>query len=213
MYGISLQKYFKKSMKPIQTAVALITLTSALEIGGGVSAFGYAPSTVRETFPWPQNRPILSSDTLFEEGVKKQEQEDYRGAIVAYTEFLKANPDFAEAYNNRGFSKAMLKDLQGALQDFDRAISLAPTSADAYNARGNVNAMAGNLSASIGDFNHAIRYNRNFADAYYNRGISRHGLGDRNGAKSDLGRAAKLFQQQQDLGGYQQAQEWMDKLK
>jgi tetratricopeptide (TPR) repeat protein len=199
-----------KSMKPIQMAVTLIALTSAFELGTANAALRYSPQAALE-----QSRvaPVPASANLLEEGMKKQEQEDYAGAIAIYTEFLKTHPTRIEAYSNRGFSKAMLNDLKGAMIDFDRAIELSPHNADAYNGRGNVNAMAGNLTASIRDFNRAIRCNRSFADAYYNRAISRHGIGDRYGAKVDLSQAAKLFRQQQDLGGYQQAREWIDKLK
>ena len=209
-------------MKPIQAAVALIALTSAFEFGRAEYALGYTPKpALGKQLAQSQVSTIPAIADLFEEGVKKQEQEDYAGAIADYTEFLKTHPvggaspveNRLDAYSNRGFAKAMLNDLPGAIMDFDRAIELAPDRADAYNARGNVNAMAGNLTASIRDFNRAIRCDRSFADAYYNRAISRHGIGDRPGAKSDLSRAAKLFQQQQDIGGYQQAREWIDKLK
>jgi tetratricopeptide (TPR) repeat protein len=201
-------------MKFIQTAVTLIALTSVFDVGTA-SAAGYPlkDTVVAQRLEKSQVLPTPASSSLFEEGMKKQEHEDYAGAISLYTEFLKTHPDHLEAYSNRGFARAMLEDLRGALSDFDRAIALAPNNADVYNGRGNVNAMAGNLSASIRDFNRSIRYDRNFADAYYNRAISRHGLGDRRGARSDLSRAAKLFQQQQDIGGYQQAREWIDKLK
>jgi tetratricopeptide (TPR) repeat protein len=200
-------------MKFIQMAITLIALTSAFELGRSASALG---STLTITVAQHVETFQVTSTTtgnLFEQGQKKQEHEDYAGAISLYTEFLKSHPDHLEAYSNRGFAKAMSEDLRGALSDFDRAVALAPNNADVYNGRGNVNAMAGNLSASIRDFNLSIRYDRNFADAYYNRAISRHGLGDRRGARSDLSRAAKLFQQQQDIGGYQQAREWIDKLK
>ena len=205
-------------MKSIQTAVTLIALTSVFELSRVESALGYAPKVQIEQL---KIMPILASPNLLEEGAKKQEQEDYPGAIADYTEFLNTHAvggafpveHRVEAYSNRGFSKAMLDDLTGAIQDFDRAIELAPHSADAYNARGNVNAMAGNSAQSIRDFNRAIRCNRDFADAYYNRAIGRHDLGDRQGAKVDFNQAAKLFQQQKDLGGYQQAREWIIKLK
>jgi tetratricopeptide (TPR) repeat protein len=198
-------------MKFIQTAITLIALTSALEFTKAASA-SELTRTVAQRIGTSQ---VISNPVgnLFEEAQKKQDREDYPGAIALYTEFLKTHPDHLEAYSNRAFARAMSEDLSGALSDFDRAIALAPNNADAYNGRGNVNAMAGNLSASIRDFNLSLRHNRNFADAYYNRAISRHGLGDRRGARSDLSRAAKLFQQQQDIGGYQQAQEWIDKLK
>jgi tetratricopeptide (TPR) repeat protein len=205
-------------MKSIPTAVTLIALASVFELSRVESAWGYAPKVQIEQL---KLIPILASPNLLEEAAKKQEQEDYPGAIADYTEFLDTHPvgrafpveHRVEAYSNRGFSKAMLDDLTGAIEDFDRAIELAPNSADAYNARGNVNAMAGNPAQSIRDFNRAIRYNRNFADAYYNRAIGRHDLGDRQGAKVDFNQAAKLFQQQKDLGGYQQAREWINKLR
>ena len=196
-------------MKLIQTATILIALTSAVEFSQIERVFGY---TIEPKFT---RSPVslVQSSNLFEEGLKKQEQEDYVGAIADYTEFLKTHPEHLEGYSNRGFAKAMLNKLPDALKDLDRAIALAPENADAYNARGNVHAMAGNLSASIRDFNRSIGCDRNFADAYYNRAISRHGLGDRRGAKADLSKAASLFQKQKDPGGYQQAQEWIDKLR
>ncbi len=204
-------------MKSIQTAVMLIALTSGFELSRVEAAFGYAPIQVEQL----KLLPILASPNLLEQAAKKQDREDYPGAIADYTEFLNTHSGGGafpvehrvEAYSNRGFSKAMLDDLTGAIEDFDRAIDLAPNSADAYNARGNVNAMAGKPAQSIRDFNRAIRCNRNFADAYYNRAIGRHDLGDRSGAKVDFHQAAKLFQQQKDLGGYHQAREWIIKLK
>jgi tetratricopeptide (TPR) repeat protein len=197
-------------MKPIQTAVTLIALTGACELSRVNSVLSYTPKSHLEQL---DIKPVQNEANLLEEGMKKQEQEDYHGAIADYTEFLKTHPNRLEAYTNRGFSRAMANDLQGAIADFDRAIELAPDNADAYNARGNVHAMAGKLGASIRDFNRAICCDRNFADAYYNRAIGRHDLGDRHGAKLDFDRAAKLFKQQQDLGGYQQAREWIIKLK
>ena len=197
-------------MKPIQIAVTFIALTSAVELSRVEAGLGHAP----KISPTQLNLiSIPTSANLLEEGLKKQEQENYPGAIADYTEFLKTHPDRADAYSSRGFSKVMLDDLQGAIQDFDRAIELAPDIADTYNARGNVKAMAGKLAQSIRDFNRAIRCDRNFADAYYNRAIGRHDLGDRQGARLDFHQAARLFQQQQDLGGYQQAREWIDKLR
>jgi tetratricopeptide (TPR) repeat protein len=202
-------------MKPIQTAVMLIATIGVIELSRTECVFGYAldPSLYLERQqPAPLN-VVADSDSLFETAMKKQEQEDYTGAIADYSAFLKMHPNRVEVHSNRGFAYAMLGNLANALADFDRAIELAPNNADVYNGRGNVNAMAGNLPASIRDFNRSIRCNRQFADAYYNRAVSRHGLGDRRGAKQDLTQAAKLFQQQQDLDGYQQTREWMKKLK
>jgi tetratricopeptide (TPR) repeat protein len=174
-------------MKSIQMAILLVALTSAVELSQAERVFGYVLTAELTS---TKISIVPATNSLFDRALKKQEREDYVGAIEDYTEFLKANPNHSEGYSNRGFARAMLDKLPEALQDFDRAIALTPNNADAYNARGNVNAMAGNLSASIRDFNQSIRYNRHFADAYYNRAISRHGLGDRRGAKLDLSKAA-----------------------
>lgn len=201
-------------MKPVQTGVTLFVLTSVLSFGNAFGALSYTlkPSMGQQFEPQRTN-PSPSITNLFERGLNKQDHEDYAGAIADYTEFLRTHRYHLEAYTNRGFARAMQNDLKGSISDLTRAIEIAPSNADAYNARGNVNAMAGNLTASVRDFNQAIRFDHDFADAYYNRALSRHGLGDRRGAKLDLGRAAQLFRQQRDIGGYQQAREWIDKLK
>jgi tetratricopeptide (TPR) repeat protein len=201
-------------MKPIQIAITLLSLTSAFGVGNLKSAAAKIVDRVdRPTLVQHYFSSVPASEKLLQEAAKKQEREDYHGAIADYTEFIKTNPTHQTAYSNRGFAKAMTNDLKGAISDFDRAISLSPRDPDTYNARGNTQAMAGNLSASIRDFNLAIKFNRNFADAYYNRGISRHSLGDKRGAKADITKAAQLFRTQKDLSGYQQAKDWMDKLR
>ena len=201
-------------MKPIQTAVTLLLVTGAFEFSDTSFALSAtSKSAWRPKLEWLDISSAPEKDKLFEEALQKQESEDYAGAIADYTEFIKTHPDRLDAYSNRGFAKAMSNDLKGAISDLDRAVEIAPRDADVYNARGNVHAMAGNLPASIRDFNLAIKFDRNFADAYYNRGISRHSLGDRSGAKIDISKAAQLFRTQKDLGGYQQAREWIDKLR
>ena len=199
-------------MTPIQAAVSLCALISILGCSSIASAENYSlKPSYAQPIDRPQINPIAIEVNLFHRGMKKQNLEDYPGAISDYTEFLKTNPTHLLAYSNRGYAKAMQNDLIGSMADLNRAIELAP-SADTYNARGNVKAMAGNKIGSVRDFNRAIRLDRNFADAYYNRAISRHDLGDIHGAKSDFAKAAQLFHRQQDLGGYQQSREWLDRL-
>jgi tetratricopeptide (TPR) repeat protein len=200
-------------IKPIQIVITLFASIGILGLGVARPAVGYVPQGLGQQFERLQLSPVPTNADLLEQGRSKQDREDYAGAISDFTEYLRIHPTHLEAYKSRGFAKAMTNDLAGAIADFDRAVEISPRHADAYNARGNVHAMAGHLVASLRDFNLAIRLDRNFADAYYNRALSRHGLGDRYGAKSDLSRAAQLFRQQRDIGGYEQAREWMDKLR
>ena len=66
---------------------------------------------------------------LFAQAVNEK---DSSRAIDLYTQLLALNPDYAEAYNNRGNVKSDLGDKSGALSDYDKAISLNPDYAKAY---------------------------------------------------------------------------------
>ena len=65
---------------------------------------------------------------------EKQEWSD--NAIVHYTEAIRLNPDFADAYNNRGNAYGRKGDFDAAIQDYNKAIALNPEYARAYANRG-----------------------------------------------------------------------------
>ena len=69
---------------------------------------------------------------------------DYQGAIADYDRALELNPQFAQAYYNRGNAKRTLKDYQGAIADYDKAIELNPRFAQAYYNRGVAKSDLGN---------------------------------------------------------------------
>ena len=53
---------------------------------------------------------------------------DWSGAITHFNRAIELNPNYVEAYGNRGAAKNANKDLDGALVDFDKAIELKPDS-------------------------------------------------------------------------------------
>src|SRR5262245_63315071 len=57
---------------------------------------------------------------------------DRDGAPADFDRALEADPDYPEAYNNRGVARHGLGDPVGDLADFDRARELAPRYAEAY---------------------------------------------------------------------------------
>ena len=61
---------------------------------------------------------------LLKGNVKLQEN-DFRGARDFYEEALKVDPDFAEAYYNRGLTYKMTADYPQAIVDFSQAITSA----------------------------------------------------------------------------------------
>jgi tetratricopeptide (TPR) repeat protein len=72
----------------------------------------------------------LTARTWFEKGFNAADLDE---KVRCYTEAIRLKPDFAEAYNNRGFARAAKGDLDGALKDYAEAIRLKPDFADAYN--------------------------------------------------------------------------------
>ncbi len=74
---------------------------------------------------------------------QKYETGDYQGAIADWGKAIEINPQYADAYYNRGNAKRDLKDYQGAIADYSKAIQNDPQFADAYANRGLVKSKLG----------------------------------------------------------------------
>ncbi len=132
------------------------------------------------------------ADDFFIQGVDKQEKGDKQAAIDNYNQAIKINPNYAEAYNNRGNVRNDLGDKQAAIDDYNQAIKINPNDALAYNNRGLVREDLGDKQGAIDDYNQAIKMNPNLAGAYYNRGFARYDLGDKQAAIQDYNQALKI---------------------
>ena len=94
---------------------------------------------------------------------------DRDGSLADFDRALEADPDYPEAYNNRGVARHGLGDLAGALADFDRALEVAPGYVEAYNNRGTVRHALGDYLGAVADFDRALEIDRRRAEAYSNR--------------------------------------------
>ena len=74
-----------------------------------------------------------------------------------FTQTIKIDPNFAQAYNNRGNARYLLKDTQGAIDDYTQAIHIDPNYAKAYYNRGLARYLLGDKQSAIKDYTQAIK--------------------------------------------------------
>ena len=95
------------------------------------------------------------SDKLLLEGQTKFEQGDYQGAIAAYTQAIKFEPQNIDAHIRRGNARSYLKDYPLAVQDYTKAINISSQSPIAYMNRAVISCTLGNKQAAIKDYQQA----------------------------------------------------------
>ncbi len=114
----------------------------------------------------------ILAEQKFNEGNELYYQKNYQGAISKYNDAIKLNPNYADAYNNRGAAYDELKNYQQAISDYNQSIKLNPNNATAYFNRGLTYANLQNYQQAISDWTQSIKINKNYVNAYYSRGIA-----------------------------------------
>ena len=84
------------------------------------------------------------------------------------------NPNYVEAYCNRGIAYSDLKEYERAIQDFDKTVELNPNYAKAYFNRGIVciESKVKKYEQALQDFDKVIEINPNSANAYFYRAMT-----------------------------------------
>lgn len=118
--------------------------------------------------------------------------------ISAYDRAIFLNPDYVEAYNNRGNAKVEQERYEEAIADFDEAIRLNPDLAEAYNNRGNAKVELDRHNEAITDYDKAIQLKQNLAEAYDGRGVAKAKLKQYEEAIADYDEAIRLKQDYAD---------------
>ena len=101
-------------------------------------------------------------------------------------------PDYADAYCNRGNARQALGRHTAAIEDYDRAIALAPGLADAYANRGSALLALNKHLEAIENYSRAIAIRPDFAEAYSNRGYALQALERHHEAIADCDRAIAI---------------------
>jgi tetratricopeptide (TPR) repeat protein len=94
----------------------------------------------------------------------------HQRAIEDYDKAIHLDPEFIDAYINRGLAYVGLCHHQQAKEDYDKAISLDPNSTGAYNNRGLVYMKLGQYQQAIEDYDKAISLDPEYSFLYYNLG-------------------------------------------
>ena len=99
---------------------------------------------------------LFQANEWFEKGNKYSFlNNEHDKAIEAYTRAIALNPNYANAYNNRGLAYGNKGQLDRAIEDYNKAIALYPNFADAYGNRGVAYYMKGNMGKAISDLQKA----------------------------------------------------------
>ncbi|MGB8336116.1 MAG: tetratricopeptide repeat protein [Desulfobacterales bacterium] len=117
---------------------------------------------------------------------------DVQKAVAYLEKAIQEQPDFAEAYNNRGNAYREMKQYALAMQDYNKAISLKPNLEKTFNNRGNIYSDQRNFQMAIQDYNKALSLNASYNLAYLNRGLAYHELNKDDLACLDFKKACEL---------------------
>jgi tetratricopeptide (TPR) repeat protein len=150
------------------------------------------PGLQLPTAPPPINPPAQpTASDLYLQGVQAGIEGNTQAALTALNQSIKAQPNYAEAYAERGSIYLDMKDYKAALDDFNQAIRLNPNQWNFYNNRAIARFNLKDLQGSIADDDRAIQLKSN-AITYYNRGHTHSRAGNEQKAIADYTQALQI---------------------
>jgi tetratricopeptide (TPR) repeat protein len=142
-----------------------------------------------------------SAMRYFDIGSYKVNKKDYRGAIADFTEAIKLDSGFLQAYENRGVAKYYLQDFRGAIEDYDRALEINPDDYNTYGRRGWAKFSIEDCMGAVDDFTKAIEGVKNTPEYYNVRGQAKYCLQDYEGAIADFDWVIKVWFSEKEQKG------------
>ena len=128
----------------------------------------------------------LRASDYTERGSRAHQRSEYEAALADYDMAIQLNPNYTQAYFNRGIVTIDMEQYTDALASFDKVIALDPNYPDAYINRGNVKNVLGQFEDALADYNRAIQLDPDHATAYYHRGSLKVKLDRPDEANADL---------------------------
>ena len=91
---------------------------------------------------------------------------DEEKALQYYTEAIELNPDYAEAYYQRGVIYSEMHQYEKAIENFNKAIQILPNYGAAYHYRGRSYYFLKDFKKALEDLNKVIKINPKYSKAY-----------------------------------------------
>jgi TonB family protein len=126
------------------------------------------------------------------DGLLRVASQDFDGAIADYSEAIRLDPLFADAYYNRALAKGIKQDFDGAIKDFLTTIAIDPKNSRAFFNLGRLRASRDDFVGAIADFSQSLALNPNDAATYVERGRAERRHREPNAASIDFERARAL---------------------
>ena len=109
----------------------------------------------------------------YEAGANLINQRQYDRAIEEFDKAIEFDPDYAEAYCDRGIARYMKGEHDRAFEDFELAIEKDPTLGKAHFHRAMLLDMKGKRDEAIEAYESFIRYSQRSPEVYVNRANKR----------------------------------------
>ena len=112
-----------------------------------------------------------TAEEFFYTAIDKSRAKDYVGALNDYNKAIELNPNYYDAYYNRGVlkynSSSLYQDLKGAISDFSVVIKHNPKDEDAYYNRAGAKFLLEDYEGAINDFGKVLEINPRNGDAFF----------------------------------------------
>jgi tetratricopeptide (TPR) repeat protein len=114
-----------------------------------------------------------SAEAHFNRGNAYLGKSQYASAIDDYNQAIKLKADFAAAFDNRCWARAVVGILKQALADCNEALRLMPGNAATHDSRGFIFLKMTHFDAAVSEYDAALRIDPKLAFALYGRGLAR----------------------------------------
>lgn len=109
---------------------------------------------------------------LFNLGLEKAETGDLEEAIALWEQVLTINPQFSQAWHNKGCALAYLNRFEEAVRSFDQAIAINVNDYQSWNNRGNALYCLGKWQEAIISWERVVGIQPNYIYSWYHRGLA-----------------------------------------